>query len=227
MYRNTGLSCLFLIISCTVFSQATFKIQPGTNLKVSGGALITLNDINLENNGTLNLAAGDGTFKFTGAVNNSITGANSSTFDILEIAKTSGSKLSLGNTVNINSSINFTSGLIDLNSNNIIMSSAALLNGESETSRIIGPNGGYVEIVKTLNAPSSSNPGNLGAIISSSANLGSTSIRRGHVSQVNGNGVGNSILQYFDISIDVFDRAFCLCDSIPKSCFFFFKTKFL
>jgi hypothetical protein len=75
----------------------------------------------------------------------------------------------------------------------------ALLNGESETSRITGTTGGYVEITNSLNVPSSINPGNLGAIISSFQNLGSTLIRRGHQSQVNGVGAGNSIFRYFDI----------------------------
>ena len=49
------------------------------------------------------------------------------------------------------------------------MQPTALLNGESETSSITGATGGYVEITNTLNASSSLNPGNLGAILSSQA----------------------------------------------------------
>jgi hypothetical protein len=73
------------------------------------------------------------------------------------------------------------------------------LNGEAENTHVIGANGGYIQIVNTLNAPNSVNPGNLGAIISSSQNLGTVTIKRGHTSQINGSGGGNSILRYYDI----------------------------
>jgi hypothetical protein len=82
---------------------------------------------------------------------------------------------------------------------NILLQPAALLNGESETSYITGTNGGYVQITNTLNAPTLVNAGNLGAVITSTENLGSTIIRRGHVSQINAYGAGNSILRYYDI----------------------------
>ena len=72
--------------------------------------------------------------------------------------------------------------------------------GKIVPSRITGTNGGYIEITNTLNAPSSANPGNLGAIFTSAANMGSTVIRRGHLSQVNGAGAGNSIHRYYDIT---------------------------
>ena len=62
------------------------------------------------------------------------------------------------------------------------MQPAALLQGEMERSHIIGATGGYVQIIMPLNAPAASNPGNLGATITSNKNLGSTIIRRGHVS---------------------------------------------
>jgi hypothetical protein len=74
----------------------------------------------------------------------------------------------------------------------------ALLVGESETSRITGTSGGHVEITNSLNAPNAINVGNLGAVITSTQNLGSTTIRRGHTSQTN-SGIGSSINRYFDI----------------------------
>ena len=84
--------------------------------------------------------------------------------------------------------------------NNIDLGATGAVNGESETSRLIGFAGGYIQIINTLNAPSSANPGNLGAIITSPQNLGSTTIRRGEQSQANGGGAGSSILRYYDIS---------------------------
>jgi hypothetical protein len=66
-------------------------------------------------------------------------------------------------------------------------------------SRITSTGGGYVETTSLLNAPSAVNPGNLGLLLSSGQNLGSTVIRRGHVSQVNGAGRGNSIDRFYDV----------------------------
>lgn len=74
------------------------------------------------------------------------------------------------------------------------------LTGESETARITGTTGGQVLFTTTLNAPTSINPGNLGAIISSSQNLGTVIIKRGHQSQTNGGGNGSSIFRYYDIT---------------------------
>ena len=199
MYRKLYLLCSFLMWAVFAFTQNTLKVQSGATLKTTGGVVITLQDMNLDNDGTINQAPGEGVFRFTGNANNTISGNSSILFDIMQIAKTGAVKLSLLRNLEIGSSINFESGLIDLNSKNILLDPLALLNGESETSRIIGPAGGYVEIVKTLNAPSSINPGNLGAVISSTANLGTTTIRRGHVSQATGVGMG-SISRYFDIN---------------------------
>ncbi len=193
---------LFVLVAVSplfVVAQNVLKIQSGAQIKTTGGAVITLQDMNLDNDGTINQAPGEGSFKFTGTQNNVISGTSQPLFDILDIAKTGSAKLSLNRNINIGSSINFSSGLIDLNTNNILLQPTALLISESEASRIIGTTGGYVEITNTLNAPSSINPGNLGAIISSSQNLGSTLIRRGHRSQTNGAGAGNSIFRYFDI----------------------------
>jgi hypothetical protein len=55
--------------------------------------------------------------------------------------------------------------------------------GETEVNRIIGANGGFVEITQNLNSPMDPNPGSLGASITTSANLGLSPIRRGHTSQ--------------------------------------------
>lgn len=193
---------ILIAISLTPFilpAQNVLKVQSGAVLKTTGGVLITLQDMNLDNDGTINQTVGEGTFIFTGTQNNTISGTSMPLFDILDIAKTGSAKISLNRNISIGSSVNFTSGLIDLNANNILLQPAAQLTGESETSRITGTTSGYVEITNTLNIPSSQNPGNLGAIISSSQNLGSTLIRRGHQSQVNGVGAGNSVFRYYDI----------------------------
>jgi len=178
-------------------AQNVMKVQSGATIKTTGGAVITLQDMDLDNDGTINQELGEGVFKFTGTQNNSISGISLPLFDVLEIAKTGSAKLLLNRNISIGSSINFTSGLIDLNNNNILLQAGALLNGENESSRIFGDNDGFIEITQTFNAPSSVNPGNLGAIISSAQNLGSTVIRRGHKFQTIGS--NQSVKRYFDI----------------------------
>jgi hypothetical protein len=191
---------MLLVAMLQASAQNTLKVQAGAVIKTTGGAIITLQDMNLDNDGTINQAPGEGIFRFTGTADNTISGTSTSLFDIMEIAKTGAAKVTLLQHLNIGSAINFTSGLIDLNGENILLQPTALLNGESELSRITGTTGGYIEITNTLNAPASINPGNLGAILTSAANMGSTTIRRGHQSQVNAFGAGNSIFRYYDIT---------------------------
>src|SRR6478752_8180910 len=187
-------SCIIILsfsIVCT--AQNVFKVQPGALIKTTGGALITLQNMNLDNDGSISQNAGEGKFLFTGTTDNIISGTGTTLFDVLEIAKTGAAKISLLQNIQVGTGITFTSGLIDLNNKNILLQPAALLNGESETSRITGSIGGYIEITNTLNNPSAANPGNLGATITSAQNLGSTTVRRGHRSQSNGYGQGNTV----------------------------------
>ncbi len=199
MLRLILLAVSFFAAILAAPAQNVLKVQNGATLKTTGGVVITLQDMNLENDGTISQAAGEGTFRFSGTANNFISGTNPPLIDVLEIAKSGNARLSLSRSINIGSSINFTSGLIDLNNNNIQLQPTAVLNGESENSRITGPAGGYVEITRNLNNPSALNPGNLGAIITSSQNMGNTTIRRGHLAQPNGGGITGSVHRYFDI----------------------------
>jgi hypothetical protein len=108
--------------------------------------------------------------------------------------------VTLQRAVNVSQQINFVAGLLNLNNFNIDLGTTGFLNGESESSRITGANGGQVLFTTILNNPSGANPANLGAIITSSENMGTVAIKRGHQSQVNGSGMGNSVLRYYDIS---------------------------
>jgi hypothetical protein len=183
----------------TVNGQNVVTVQSGAEIKTTGGAIIALQNMDLVNHGTILQLPGEGIFTFTGNLSSSISGSSEPTFDILEIAKNSNVEVQLIRDLAINSAVKFTSGMINLNNNNLLLNSNAVLSGERETCRILSSNGGFVEIVQSLNAPASSNPGNLGAVISSAQNLGNTIIRRGHRSQINGSGGGSSILRYYDI----------------------------
>lgn len=195
--RST-LITLLVLAGFSVNAQNVLKVSTGATLKTTGGVTIVLQDMNLENDGTINQASGDGGFKFTGTQTSNIGGTSMPVFGILEINKTNGGKVLLNRNVSINSSINFITGQLDLNSSNILMATGANIAGESETTRIVGPNGGFVEINQSMNAPASVNPGNLGATISSSANLGTVIIRRGHMPQ-SGAGLSTGIYRYYSI----------------------------
>ena len=169
----------------------------GAAIVMGNGTYLVIDNLDLQNNGTFTQTAG--TVQFTGASNTSITGAALPQFYNLALNKSAASLL-LQNNISVNNQVLFTTGLLNLNNYNITLVATALLNGESETSRITGTTGGYVQITSNLNAPVAENPGNLGAVITSAQNLGSTLIRRGHVSQANAWGMGNSIFRYYDIT---------------------------
>lgn len=189
---------LVFLAASTINAQGVLKVTAGATLKTTGGVAITLQNMDLDNDGTIAQAAGDGSFRITGTQNSAIKGTNMPVISILEVAKTNNSKLVLNRNINIGSSINFISGQLELNNNNVLMNTTANIAGESENNRIIGANGGFVEITQNMNAPASVNAGNLGATITSAANLGSVTIRRGHTVQ-SGTGLTGSVQRYYSI----------------------------
>ena len=191
---------LLILSTSLLHAQSALKISAGTSFKTSGGVIITLQDMNLQNDGVISQPAANGSFKFTGTQNSNISGASLPVLNTLEIAKTGNAKVLLNQNLTILSSIDFTSGLLDLNNNNIQLNSSASLVGESESSRIIGASGGEVSISIGMNKPNSVNAGNLGAILSSNSNLGTVTIKRSHKAQT-GTGMTGSINRYFNFSI--------------------------
>jgi hypothetical protein len=194
--KITVLVLLLSALHLCVKSQLV--ITNGAVFKLTGDATLTLQDMDLVNNGDFNQTAG--TVRFTGAANNNISGSALTRIHVMQMAKTGAAQVQLQRTLNINSLLSFTSGIVNLNNNNIELEPTALLTGETENSRITGTNGGYVQIITTLNAPAAASPGNLGVFITSSQNLGSTTIRRGHVAQANVVASKPSINRYFDIT---------------------------
>ncbi|MFT3933915.1 MAG: T9SS type A sorting domain-containing protein [Chitinophagaceae bacterium] len=188
---------LFISVYAINNSYAQLTITSGAQFVLAGNAQLTLSNIDLVNNG--GLTSGTGSILFTGNAVNKISGIQNMVLYDLGIGKTSGS-VQLQVPVAVSHQVNFTFGLLDLNGNDLNLGTTGALNGEQETSHIIGSNGGNVVYTTSLNAPSSANPGNLGLLITSSQNLGNTIIRRGHQSQTGGSGNGNSILRYYDIT---------------------------
>ncbi len=188
---------IIFLVTCINKLNAQLHITTGAALTLTGNAQLTLSNIDFVNNGIFN--AGSGTVTFTGDANATVSGNQPIQFYNLEVNKSGNSSVMLQSNIGISQQINFTNGFIDLNGFNADLGTTGALNNESENSRVTGANGGQLLFSTTLNAPSGANPGNLGAYITSSKNLGTTVIKRGHQSQMNGSGNGSSILRYFDI----------------------------
>lgn len=188
MKKTILLLFITAMAAATASAQAIFRVSAGTNLLVNNNIRMVLNNTGFENNGSL----GAGTFSrfvFTG--NNpvaNITGTGNIVFAELELNKAAG-VVQLNRPVSIFTSIVFTSGNFDLNGNTLFLVADpnGQLVGENTNSRITG-NSGLIRKPATLNAPSNLNPGNIGVGISSTQNLGSTTIDRWHY-PVNGQNV--------------------------------------
>ena len=181
------------------YSQGSIQLGAGTHIKSVGGAYIVLDNANIINNGSFQQTAGNGFVKLTGATNVSLAGSSVTTIDALQLAKSSGATLSLNTDLSIVSNVNFSGGLLNLNNNVLNLGSTGVFTGESETSRAFTTGSGYIQASGILNNPSSVNLGNLGAMITSTANMGNTIIRRGHAVQTGVVGLNNSINRFFDI----------------------------
>ncbi|HEX6845419.1 MAG TPA: hypothetical protein VF144_00505, partial [Chitinophagaceae bacterium] len=189
------LSITIVILCIRVSGQ--LKIEPGASWVTLGNATLVMQDMDLVNNGLF--STGTGSIRFTGLQNSSVSGSGTIGFYMMDIAKTNNTKVILNKNLGINVAINFVSGQLDLNGNNISLSASGYISGETELNRITGNNGGYVEISQNIGTPNMSNPGNLGAFITSSSEVGVVTIRRGHTPQ-SGAGLTTSINRYYTIT---------------------------
>lgn len=194
--RTCALRIAMLVFSGAVSLPAATQlyIGPGAQVQLKGNAALTLNNIDLVNNGTF--SAGNSTVIFSGAGNVVVSGAQPVQFYTIQISKDPGTSMVLQRPVGLSNQLQFLQGYMDLNGQNLDLGATGQLIGESEASRILGPAGGEVVLNTPLNAPSAVNPGNLGALISSPRDLGNVEIRRGHRVQ---SLPGKSILRYYAI----------------------------
>jgi len=181
--------CVVFLLSQTLFAQG-LTIGSGTTFSL-GLATFSLPN-NWSNNGTFN--AENGTIIFNGTTTQTITNASGETFNNLTVNK-SGGDVQLANNITVNGNLTLSSGDIDMNGKTISLGSSALV---SETAGNTVKGSGSISGTTTLNAPSFVNPLGLGATITSAANLGSTTITRGHSEQIGGS--ETSILRYYDIT---------------------------
>lgn len=186
-----------LFISGQCFSQNTLKVT-GNNVVVNGSTDIVLKNTQWTNNGTFEATSGTVHIKGNATDNQSaIGGSSTTTFYNLAIDKTANGS-QLNQLIQVDNELQMTAGNLDLNNNDLLLgTSNSSIISESVSSYIHGALGGEVIKTVSLNAPVGENPGNIGVAISSTSNLGTTTIYRGHVPEdVNGN---VSIKRYYDI----------------------------
>jgi hypothetical protein len=177
---------------------ANLRVEQGTSIVANGDVKIVLNDANFVNNGSF--TAGASTLLFTGSAAKQtmlIGGSSRTAFYNLSINRPF-EQLQLDNDISVSGALNFTAGNLELNNRRLDLGSTGFIVGENINARIMGAKGGVVVATAMLNAPARVNPGNIGVELTSSANLGATTITRGHVQQVNARGQ-SGINRYYDI----------------------------
>src|SRR5215207_1785014 len=171
------LCILFALLFITV-SKAQLMLQTGAQFTAKEGVAIVLDNMDL-----INMDAAidftDSYVYFKGSNTNQLNGAGNWTFKNLVCYKDYG-LLKLFAHVQVTNVLQMASGKIDLNGHVITLSPGAVIQNENEATHIIASNGGWLQTTVTLNAPQAQNPGNLGAVITSSQNLGSVTVKRAH-----------------------------------------------
>jgi len=161
-------------------AQGSFTVTGGASVYISGAACLKLNNTHWNNNGVF--TAGSSVLDLTGnqVAGADIAGASPDVFHNLSVNRSAGD-VSLGKSISMGGNLVFSAGLLDLSGYNITLNQpGGTLSGENENSRIFSSTTGEVQTTLDLNAPNQANPGNLGAVVSTAANLGTTLIRRGH-----------------------------------------------
>lgn len=192
-----------LLIALTYFSSSAqdlrVTVQPGLALVASDSLKMVFNEASFINNGSL--LPGKSTVIFTGSsfTNNTfIGGGRPVSFHNLVIDRLN-NDLALGNNILVDGVLRMDNGNLQLNNYMLDLGSTGHIEGERNSARIQGQQGGVIKVAAVLHAPRAVNPGNIGVEISSDADLGNTVITRSHETQLN-IGSGRSIERNFTIT---------------------------
>ncbi|MGN6292530.1 MAG: T9SS type A sorting domain-containing protein [Chitinophagaceae bacterium] len=191
---------LFIILFLCSYAgiKAQLYVQSGATLHVGGVVTLQNQDFIRSSPSGSAIAFEPGSkVLFTGNADNIISGYID--FLNLEIAKAGNHQVSLqGYNDAVRGQMIFTSGFFNLNNNMLLLGNTGILINENENSRIIGPAGGAVQARLQLDQPAGINPGNIGAAITSTQNLGEVAINRGYV--YTSPLPSNSIQRYYSIN---------------------------
>ncbi|MCU0372857.1 MAG: hypothetical protein MUE56_06395, partial [Ignavibacteria bacterium] len=182
------------VISSPVTMAGLF-INENNTLTLNASQTLTVNG-NFTNIGTY--TDNGGTALFSGSSLQNIGGTGQTAFNNLSVNNSSGVRL--GSNVSVNGTLNLINSILDLNHFNIALGTTGALSetgtGNLIQSEMSAPYG-TISATRNLNAPSGADVAGLGVRITSSANLGSTTIIRG-VERKESNG-NLAIARYYDI----------------------------
>ncbi|MEM1220145.1 MAG: T9SS type A sorting domain-containing protein [Bacteroidota bacterium] len=197
MSKPMRVSCFlfaFCFSVCSLIAQGKFTLLNGANLVCVDDPVLHFSDMNTYFDGMIE--PDQSILHYSGSIYDvEIDGSGNMEFYkiILDIGSTS---LFQYADLTIYDRLTFNSGIWELNLSTLFLE--GILENESEVSYLTGQFGGEVVKTEVLNNPISVNPGNLGSTISSSDNLGVTTIRRGHVAQSLASG-SSGVFRYYDV----------------------------
>jgi len=197
------ITILILFSTTLLFSQGI--INQSADIVVNGAASIVIDgNGNWTNNGTVD--AGTGTVHFVGNANQTIQGSSTTGFYNLTINKSAGDALVAVNT-GVSNNLTMTSGDLDLQNSTVSLGGSGTIVSETEANRIkVGTPAsdiGTITSTQTVNNVSNFDPANLGVEITTTANLNTITIVRGHLIQTgsfNSGGTATSgVERYYEI----------------------------
>lgn len=170
----------------SMISAANVNIATGASISLGASSQWDL-QLNLVNGGTFTPGPNPVIFSGTG---NSVISGNVITFSDLTMNKaTALQELSLQSNMNVSGNLTMTSGDINLNGNVLDLGANGTLVNETAPNRVYGATG-TITAVRNLNAPTAENVAGLGAELTSSSNLGATTVTRGNDQKVSASGYG-------------------------------------
>jgi hypothetical protein len=200
MQKSILILTLFLFFLSSSLAQNEIKNNQAT-ITTSGG-VITLNNFELTNNGTIRDSAA--TWYIIGnedTADSEIGGDSLSIINNLTVNKPTGDGVvQLKGNFKVLGDVTLTDGSVNLNQYDIELGSSGWIVSETDANRIFGYTGGTIFKDTTLNAPGAVNPGNMGMQITSTSNLGATRVIRGHNTQYNADSSWTSINRWYDFA---------------------------
>jgi len=178
------LAGLVLAVAFLEVRSQGLRLMPGTHLVVSGAPQLVLQDAALINDGEI--TADSSRYLFFG--NTSFIGGSHPTFFYDLVI---GGDVQLNNHASVTGGIFMQGGNLQLNRYLLDLGHSGSIIGERNESCITG---GLIKVSAFLDRPVEVNPGNIGVAFTSGANLGWTTIIRGHEQQTDA-----SIWRYFTI----------------------------
>lgn len=174
----------------TINSTSTFAAGTSLTHNVGGNWL---------NSGTFSYTTGS-TIVLNGSSNQSIGGTSTTSFNNLTNSNTStGITLNRGILVSGTLAMSGATADIFLNGYNIDLSSTGTLSGESNTDRIYGTSG-VITTTRNLSNITALDVAGMGCVLTTTANMGSTTISRGHSASSGTGLISNTLKRYYSIT---------------------------